>query len=286
MAIDTTFAIFGQAFHKEMTSSINKIFGIGLSRTGTTSLTHALRMLGYKASHWEDHDIINKHLIQNQFKISLLEHYDALLDNPIPSIYQELDKVYPGSKFILSIRDFDSWLKSVKHHFLINVGPQNPSFNTALCYGSWYFDEEKFTRTYYEHEQEVREYFKDRPEDLLIINICEGEGWEKLCPFLDREIPEEAFPHSNSLNYQKNTPPAIHPEQQWKNALPGPQTDLNRELALLQSQLQEFKKKYWMENHHHQRLQKELQDVYQSKSWRLIRLLLSPVRFFQKRVKD
>lgn len=31
-----------------------KIFGIGLNRTGTTSLAKALIILGYQAKHWND----------------------------------------------------------------------------------------------------------------------------------------------------------------------------------------------------------------------------------------
>jgi hypothetical protein len=43
--------------------------------------------------------------------------------------------------------------------------------------------------------RDVQEYFKDRPADLLVMNICAGEGWEKLCPFLNRDaIPSRDFP--------------------------------------------------------------------------------------------
>jgi hypothetical protein len=44
---------------------------------------------------------------------------------------------------------------------------------------------------------EIKEYFKDRPDDLLVMNICAGEGWEILCPFLDCGIPKIPFPHKN-----------------------------------------------------------------------------------------
>ncbi len=239
-----------------MGTPINKVFGIGLSRTGTTSLTGALEILGYRTSHWEDHDQINQHLIQNQFTLDLLEYYDAITDNPIPSIYQELDKAYPNSKFVLTVRDFDSWLKSVEQHHLVNVGPTFPSFNTKLCFGSWYFDEKQFTRTYYEHEEEVKAYFKDRPGDLLIINICDGEGWEKLCPFLGQGIPSIAFPHQNQMDYSRNQIPNVHPEQKWKNRK-NPTDEA-------------------------QALRHELDAIYASKSWRAIQWILTPVRWWEK----
>ena len=47
------------------------------------------------------------------------------------------------------------------------------------------------------------EHFKDRPEDLLIIDICSGEGFEKLAPFLDRPLPTQTFPHKGAVLSRK-----------------------------------------------------------------------------------
>ena len=36
-------------------------------------------------------------------------------------------------------------------------------------------------------------------KDLLILNVCEGESWEKLCPFLEvKDIKDINFPHEYS----------------------------------------------------------------------------------------
>lgn len=35
------------------------------------------------------------------------------------------------------------------------------------------------------------------PGDLLVIDICAGERWEKLCPYLGCEAPDISFPHAN-----------------------------------------------------------------------------------------
>ena len=29
------------------------------------------------------------------------------------------------------------------------------------------------------------------------MNITQGDGWDKLCPYLNKDIPDTAFPHSN-----------------------------------------------------------------------------------------
>lgn len=59
-----------------------KGFGIGLSKTGTISLFAALALLGYRAA----------------------EH-DVATDLPLAAFYPQLDERYPGSKFILTLRD-------------------------------------------------------------------------------------------------------------------------------------------------------------------------------------
>jgi hypothetical protein len=137
-----------------------------------------------------------------------------LCDLPIPLLYRELDKAYPGSKFILTLRDENSWLKSVQKHYDPRYNPQQPGWaedgftNTvhAALYGRISFDAETCLRVYRQHNADVLEYFKDRPEDLLILNVSKGEGWEKLCPFLKQPIPSKPYPHKNA------TTPEVTPE--------------------------------------------------------------------------
>ncbi len=37
----------------------------------------------------------------------------------------------------------------------------------------------------------------DRPDKLLIMNVVAGDGWETLCPFLNKSIPDIPFPKAN-----------------------------------------------------------------------------------------
>ncbi|MEM6598284.1 MAG: sulfotransferase, partial [Cyanobacteria bacterium P01_C01_bin.69] len=73
-------------------------------------------------------------------------------------------------------------------------------------YESVTFDRGKFIDAYHRYHADVRRYFKDRPNDLLEMNIVEGEGWEKLCPFLEMPVPEAAFPHRNKRTDHYPTP--------------------------------------------------------------------------------
>jgi len=165
-----------------------KIFGIGLSRTGTLSLAIALRELGYKTVHYPNPPLIPE-------LIDVIKDYDAACDTPIALAYKELDKAFPNSKFILTTRSLESWIESCRNfkHFRVGLKFQKKQVR-LLLYGYNGFHEGKFIETYIRHNKEIREYFKDR-NDLLIINMINGDGWEKLCAFLNKEIPNKPFPH-------------------------------------------------------------------------------------------
>ena len=46
------------------------------------------------------------------------------------------------------------------------------------CYGSCQFDQELWRKAYQSHLLRVRDYFKDRKGDLLIVDICGKEGMQ------------------------------------------------------------------------------------------------------------
>jgi glycosyltransferase involved in cell wall biosynthesis len=180
-----------------------KFFGIGLSRTGNKSLILALNMLGFKIAHYPDDEITLKELMAGKYDFSILNDFDGITDITVAPYYAQLDKLFPDSKFILTVRDKDSWLKSVAAHFGKPVFEGTPSNeNTMLLrrqlrvavYGSYSFNEERFSYVYDLHCKNVIEYYKDRPGCLLIINIFEGEGWDKLCSFLNLPVLDKPFP--------------------------------------------------------------------------------------------
>ncbi|WP_295888478.1 sulfotransferase, partial [uncultured Thiohalocapsa sp.] len=89
-----------------------KIFCIGLSKTGTTSLTEALKILGYDAVHWYATKHAFRYTDDGGIDIDwdFFERHDAFADTPIARIYPQLDERYPDAKFILTLRDEDAWL--------------------------------------------------------------------------------------------------------------------------------------------------------------------------------
>lgn len=190
-----------------------KIFGIGLSKTGTSALGMALTILGEKAKHLPKF----MYTEDGQFAIlpEELEAHTALTDTPVARGYKDLDKQFPGSKFILTIRDSESWLRSCKFHFLPNKPFCNSSdfqrMRTEL-YGALSYDEQLFTEAYERHLHDVQSYFEGRENDLLVMNIVGGDDWETLCPFLQKDIPDVPFPHTHktrSIHMTHKLPTAL-----------------------------------------------------------------------------
>jgi hypothetical protein len=173
-----------------------KIFCIGFHKTGTSSLAVALKLLGYRVrsigNEFNDANIART-VYEKAF--ALVEKYDAFRDNPWPIIYQELDRKFPGSKFILTLRPPASWMNSVVRYFGRRTTPMREWIYGAGCPLG---NEELYLARYERHNREVREYFRDRPDDLLVMSLTEGEGWEKLCRFLGKEMPAVPFPHANN----------------------------------------------------------------------------------------
>ena len=90
--------------------------------------------------------------------------------------------------------------------------------NRLAVYGSLYFDKKKFSQVFDEHKKDVEEYFKDRKDDLLTLNVCAGEGWSELVAFLDLgSEPSIEFPHSNKAPSKTGTVDVVYPYAPDKN---------------------------------------------------------------------
>jgi len=176
----------------------SKIFGIGLPRTGTTSLHNALIMLRIKSYH---HPL----RLYTSLDSSILENNDAFVDSPIPLIFKELDDNFPGSKFILTTRSLESWLESMEWLFEHGSAKWNTS-ETIYKYRREFLGCEKFnkailTKKYIDFHNDVMKYFEKRKEDLLVMNIEENANYENLCKFLGLDKIKIEYPKSNKRTH-------------------------------------------------------------------------------------
>lgn len=162
-----------------------KVLGIGLSKTGTQSLAQALMILGFNTKHYPKN-------------MDDFERYDALVDIPVSCRYKELDRKYPGSKFIFTNRPFADWIESGRNKPSDKVRPNEWAIeNRIRMYGTEHpFDEVKWTDTYYRHQKDILDYFSGR-NDLLVLDLNIIDKWSLLCHFLDRPIPGIEYPWKN-----------------------------------------------------------------------------------------
>ncbi|MEM6955819.1 MAG: sulfotransferase family protein [Myxococcota bacterium] len=182
-----------------------KVFGLGLSRTGTRSLTAALHALGIHTVHYPVDATTLADLERGDGHFRLLEHFDGLTDITTVPHFEAIDRAYPGSKFILTTRPEDAWLDSARRHWAGRPAYGDPTKDETHLrvrrylrmgtYGTHHFEPERFLAVRREHEARVRAYFAKRPDDLLVIPLTEGAGWRPLCEFLRLPQPIEPFPH-------------------------------------------------------------------------------------------
>lgn len=185
-------------------SDHRKIFGIGLSRTGTTSLTQALLMLNVRSLHWP-HDLVTQQELMpyledrsRPFRFSAAAFYQGLTDTPVAAVYRELARLYPDARFVLTLRPLESWLRScervwataVARQYAGALGPYCRAINRAV-YGIEHFDREVFAAVYERHHRQVLEELPN------VLSLELGEGWERLCAFLGRPIPARPYPVLN-----------------------------------------------------------------------------------------
>lgn len=183
------------------------VFGIGLHKTGTTSLHHALTALKLDSAHWPSAHWARAiwEEMRAQGHSPTLERHYATCDLPMPLLYKELDTAYPGSRFILTTRDEGEWLESVRKHWDPEHNMYRHQWDTdpfthrvhLELYGRRRFDPDVMLARYRAHNDAVRQYFVGRPADLLELPLTDHMRWEPLCDFLNKPVPLLPYPKAN-----------------------------------------------------------------------------------------
>lgn len=200
-----------------------KYFCIGRNKTGTTSLKRAFENLGYVVGDQRKAEVLTgKHYFKGDFQpiVNYCKTAQVFQDVPFsyPETYKHLDQAYPGSKFILTVRDNpEQWYRSITrfHAKMFGKGGRVPTvsdlkqaahvwpgfmYNVVRVHGTPDNDPYKkdiMVAHYERYNREVIEYFKDRPSDLLVINVGEENSYQKFVTFLGEYSSYEDFPWEN-----------------------------------------------------------------------------------------
>lgn len=195
-----------------------RVFGIGLSRTGTRSLHAALVHLGLTSIHW------TSDLTMDLIRPADLLVHDAFSDTGVTAQFEQLHTMFPNARFVLTTRPLSSWVTSVSRHYRLRAGASGPSDlirpPIATTFGglkgdieaSVFGHHETWAAAYEAHERRVARLFSDEPGRLLRLSVVEGDGWEPLCDFLGLEVPDAPFPHLNATRpTTRGGPPRSNP---------------------------------------------------------------------------
>jgi len=203
-----------------------KIICAGYPKTGTKSLHDALDTLGCdKIYDYLEHTEYFMDEYIDVFKGDrdirhVLDRYaadqvDVVIDMPTSFLFEHFHSRWPDAKVILTVRDEDAWFKSIKK---MNVKFQGE--NGWMAYLSTTANKFKFLgNTLYTmmlgshkenpwlwkmHYRRHNTYVKDLipAENLLVYEVT--EGWEPLCKFLNKEVPDRSFPMTNVAGSKGN----------------------------------------------------------------------------------
>ncbi|KAK1144132.1 hypothetical protein N8T08_005794 [Aspergillus melleus] len=213
-----------------------RVLSFGLFRTGTDSLTEALRILGYNEAYhgyqlmlsnprdgemWmralrAKFDGIGKPFGREEWD-KLLGHCQAVCDVPALCFAEELIEAYPEAKVILTVRDPVEWYESIleittvcERHPLLYLFLPFLSAIDALCRSRFRWVLPVISRSGREilrgrlKEDGPRiyeEHYKKiealvPPERLLHYHV--REGWGPLCEFLEQPVPDVEIPRGNT----------------------------------------------------------------------------------------
>ena len=219
-------------FHKKkiLVSGKQKIFCIGLNKTGTTSLKIAMNDLGYVVGNQRKGEALIDDWARRDYDriIKYCQSAEFFQDTPfsIPFTYLAIHLAFPNAKFVLTVRDNpDQWYQSItKFHAkkwgkngrvptkedLMNatyLEKGRPWKSNRLLFNTPENDpyEKKALIEYYNrHNDSVIEYFRHLPGQLLILNVSEERAYQKLCNFLQKEPLYDSFPWENKTKEIKS----------------------------------------------------------------------------------
>jgi Sulfotransferase domain len=205
-----------------------KVVGTGFGRTGTMSLKAALETLGFGPCY---HMIeVFEHPEHAGFWQAawrgepvdwdgLLGGYEAAVDWPACTFYEELLQRYPDARVLLSVRDPERWYESTRDTiyqiskitagsrlsravfafvglFVSGVFEIGRMGNKIIWQGTFdgrFEDRSHAIEVFVRHNEEVKR--RVPAEKLLVFEV--KEGWGPLCEFLGVEAPDKPFPRLN-----------------------------------------------------------------------------------------
>ncbi|WOD06204.1 sulfotransferase [Marinomonas sp. GJ51-6] len=209
--------------HGAPPAAATKFFCIGRNKTGTTSLKKAFEDLGFSVGNQRKAEQLFDQYFFNKEYAPFIEYCkSAQVFQDVPFSYfdilETIDKAFPNSKYILSVRDSsEQWYNSLVgfHCKIMGIKNRLPTWDDicAMKYVSQDlfrktieynglskddpYNKEIMCRNYEMHNENVKAYFKDRPEDLLVVNLSQKTAYKTFLGFLGVSSNQLDFPWEN-----------------------------------------------------------------------------------------
>ena len=198
-----------------------KIFGIGLSKSGSHSLSAFLNSLGFWCVHNPNSNLMSK----GNF-VSALGSRTAAVDTSVSAHFKQLDKVFPYSAFILTYReDEDTWEKSCTNHF---SDSNRKKIKGKQKIRKILFGNRTFKESFRHHHSTVLEHFGTKSKRLLVIDVTDETSkvnvrifqfllsWKKYLTQSKVHVPELLKLSLENLNAKPGLFPHIRCEDEYR----------------------------------------------------------------------
>ena len=198
-----------------------EVIGAGFGRTGTLSTKAGLELLGAGPC-YHMREILQPRPGCNDGHLDawhafatgqasmdwewLFRSYRSSVDHPVCLFYGELMEVFPDAVVLLNIRDPERWFQSWASLWngvqtMRWLAPFSPRMRKALALidalimrpMGGRLDRDSHIESFRAHIQAVIDQVP--PERLLVYDV--KQGWEPLCEFLQRKVPDCEFPRLN-----------------------------------------------------------------------------------------
>ncbi|WP_299365905.1 sulfotransferase [Winogradskyella sp.] len=191
-----------------------KVFCIGQNKTGTTSMAKIFQLLDMPVGNQRKAELLAIDVLNGNYDAFFKYVKNkglAFQDVPFskPNIYKILDKKFPDSKFILTIRDSpEIWYNSlIKFHAKLfgngEIPKKSDLIKAKYVYPGWMWEMNRLNyktpeediynkkiliKQHIDYNNDVIDYFKDQPEKLLVVNLKEKNAAEKISNFLQKKL--------------------------------------------------------------------------------------------------